>query len=877
MAGLGLKEIRFRDLLRVARQPIFGLGLTFLFIFWAASAAQLSWEFQKSIEAAIERGSSATQLFAKDTVQLFKQADATLLLLRQIFERDPEHFDFNDWKPVVSALNDATIEASIIGPDGYLVARTSGLPKQKLYLGDRKHFQIQVNATRDELYISEPLTLRITGQPGIQISRRLRKPDGSFDGIVSATISPGFAEQFSRALALGPESDISVRRPDRVILTSYGYASGRAPTTNSTRFSEALARASIGYFWGVGRSDGTARLNTYRTLSDFPLIVSIGETEDHILGEYRLHRTLYLSSGALLTLIVISYTGLALRRQWDSTEAHANLSAAMNSMSHGMCMFDGQGRLVAFNPHWLAMYGLRPEQVRPGWTKRQFLESCVQAGSLVQDVDSALNDIKKSVAAGRITQKTRPLSDGRTVQVTVTPKPESGWVEIHEDITERRASEAKIEKLAHYDSLTNLANRYLFKELIDDAVAGMRRHSSGFAVFMLDLDRFKAVNDALGHQAGDLLLREVATRIVSAIGEVDMAARLGGDEFAVIVRSGQGPLQEEPAVLAARLIDVISAPYQIDGHDIVIGCSLGIAMAPEHGVSRDLLLGCADLALYKAKSSGRNCFRLFTDDLKTEADNRNLLENDLREAIWREQLEVFYQPVIDLRSGRVKVAEALARWRHPTKGLIAPSTFIPLAEVTGLIVQLGEWIMVRACHDAMSMPKDVKVAVNLSPVQFSKSKLVDAAAFALVDSQLPPERLEFEITEGVLLKETEQNLEILRQIKNLGVSITMDDFGIGYSSLSYLTSFPFDKVKIDRTFIEKLERAETRAVVTSIVQLSRTLSLRTCAEGIETEAQLAEAKSIGIELGQGYLFGRAVPLSDLVFETFQPARTIEAA
>ncbi len=448
-----------------------------------------------------------------------------------------------------------------------------------------------------------------------------------------------------------------------------------------------------------------------------------------------------------------------------------------------------------------------------------------------------------------------------------------------DDITERKRSEAKIAQLAHYDALTELANRNLFRERIDECLVSLQQDGTGFAVLLLDLDHFKAVNDAFGHQTGDKLLSEVAKRMLASIRGTDMAARLGGDEFALIVQAGNEPLAGGAEKLAQRLISAVGAPYQIDGQTIAVGCSIGIALAPEHGDKSDELLRNADLALYKSKEAGRSCFHLYREELKAEADRRNALENDLRTAIWREEFELFYQPIVDTQSGRVRAVEALMRWRHPTRGLIAPNHFIPLAEETGLIVQLGEWAMTRACQDAMQMPAGITVSVNLSPVQFAKSSVVDAVIMALVESQLPPERLELEITENVLLQETEINLDILRQLKNLGVSIALDDFGVGYSSLGYLTSFPFDKVKIDRSFVQKLDRAESKAVISSIVQLSHSLHLTTTAEGIETAAQLAEIRALGIDLCQGYLFSKPLPLADLDLvsaRTFTDTKTAAA-
>jgi diguanylate cyclase (GGDEF)-like protein len=465
-----------------------------------------------------------------------------------------------------------------------------------------------------------------------------------------------------------------------------------------------------------------------------------------------------------------------------------------------------------------------------------------------------------------LTQVIRLIAAGKT-DVTIPGLDRRDEISVIAEATRLcRDSMITAARLAHYDALTNLANRNLFRHKIEEFLARLRRGHSEFAVFLLDLDKFKSINDTHGHQVGDQLLRSVAERIKGLVRDVDVPARLGGDEFALLVLPGQGTLMDGSQALAARLIHALRQPYAMDGRNIVMGCSIGIAMAPGHGESSDELLKNADLALYKSKHSGRDRFYVFDPALKAEADCRNELENDLRQAIWREEFVLHYQPIVSTQTGQIEAVEALVRWQHSTWGLIPPGRFIRLAEETGLIVQLGEWAITKACHDATKMPEGIGVAVNFSATQFSKSNLVETVIFALVDSQLPPERLEIEITEGVLLEEVDRNVETLRQLQNLGVSIAMDDFGIGYSSLSYLTAFPFNKVKIDKSFIEKLDKAETRAVVTSVVQLSRTLNLITCAEGIESRMQLAEVKSLGVELAQGFLFGKAVPFDELNFE-----------
>ena len=439
-------------------------------------------------------------------------------------------------------------------------------------------------------------------------------------------------------------------------------------------------------------------------------------------------------------------------------------------------------------------------------------------------------------------------------------------ISLVEDATDRKNNEARINQLAHYDPLTGLMNRALFREHLEGVFARQRKDGSRFAIFMLDLDRFKHVNDAYGHHSGDILLKAAAKRIRDLVREGDLAARLGGDEFALIVQSGQDDFEAGCQRLAKRLIDVVGRPFQLEGRQATVGCSIGIALPSASGERSDELLRGADLALYKAKNSGRNCFHLYSDELKAEADQRNALENDLRQAIWREEFELFYQPVVSAENGRVVAVEALLRWRHPARGLVMPNDFIPLAEESGLIVRLGEWVMAKACHDATTMPDDVQVAINISPVQFAKSNVVDAVIFALVDADLAPGRLEIEITESVLLSDCEQNLQALRQLHNIGLSIALDDFGVGYSSLSYLTSFPFDKVKIDKSFVAKADRREANAIIESVVRLAKSLNLKVCAEGIETEVQGADMRALGLDLCQGYLFGRPMPLAELNFD-----------
>jgi diguanylate cyclase (GGDEF)-like protein len=383
---------------------------------------------------------------------------------------------------------------------------------------------------------------------------------------------------------------------------------------------------------------------------------------------------------------------------------------------------------------------------------------------------------------------------------------------------------------------------------------------------MLDLDRFKNVNDSLGHGAGDALLRQVAQRLKSALRTSDVLARLGGDEFAII----QEACEDQRACsteLAGRIAKLVAEPFLLPGHRVEIGTSIGIAIAPDHGTDQEQLLKKADLALYRSKSSGRNCFTIYDKAMSAELEARSTLEGDLRDAIARCQLEVHYQPFVDALSGARRGFEALVRWRHPTRGLIAPDQFIPLAEETGLIVPLGEFVLRRACADATGWPSDLAVAVNLSPIQFKEAELFEMISAALADSGLPPQRLEIEITESVLLERGVENHAFMERLKSIGIALALDDFGTGYSSLSYLTAFPFDKIKIDKSFIRNLtHQPRSSAIISSIVTLARGLDMSVTAEGVETREEYERLKALGVNFAQGYLFGRPQPIERILFD-----------
>jgi len=452
---------------------------------------------------------------------------------------------------------------------------------------------------------------------------------------------------------------------------------------------------------------------------------------------------------------------------------------------------------------------------------------------------------------------------------------------------ELRCNNEKVEHLAHHDSLTGLANRAQLRKEIGQCGRQLDQNGIPFGVLILDLDRFKEVNDSLGHAAGDALLKAVARRLTSAIRRNDVLARLGGDEFAVIqtaprdiTECSAGPADHRRGAtdLANRILEMLAAPFDLDGNTVFIGCSIGISLAPDDGTDPEDLIKKADLALYEAKSAGRNRYFLFNSEMTKVADQRHRLEADMRTGLVRGEFELHYQPVVDVWTRKIACMEALVRWRHPVHGLMLPDQFIPLAEETGLIVRLGAWVLHQACGDAKSWPGDVKVAVNLSAVQLSKANFLDAVLVSLIDADLLPQRLEVEVTETVLLSKETDCISMLHQLRNIGVSVALDDFGTGYSSLSYLKRFPFDKIKIDKSFTHDItERADCAAIVSSIIGLGRSLDIVTTVEGVETERQFEMIRSGGATLAQGYLFGRPVPVAELDFGEAEGAQQAGAA
>jgi diguanylate cyclase (GGDEF)-like protein len=548
--------------------------------------------------------------------------------------------------------------------------------------------------------------------------------------------------------------------------------------------------------------------------------------------------------------------GLSDRELELQTHSH-RLQLALNNMDQGLVMVNSTGKIIICNDRYLAMYGIPRSLLTPQCSLVELIRYRKAAGALPESVEQYCSQILARIALNQPTSTYLQTSDGRTIHIVERPMPDGGWVVTHEDVSHRQRADDQIVYMAHHDSLTGLANRVLFRQRLEEVLKWIGR-GEGLAVLYLDLDNFKNINDTLGHRVGDSLLRAVAGRLRKCVRESDLVARLGGDEFAIIQTRIVDPVDVER--FARRLREAIIAPYQLDDNHVVADASIGIAFAPNDGSDPDQLLKNADLALYEAKSDGRGTHRFFEAAMQERVTARRGLEIDLRKAMAEGQFKLYYQPIISLVEDEVVACEALLRWHQPGRGTIYPSEFIPIAEETGLIVKLGEWVIRTACAEAMNWPSHIKVSVNVSPKQFSHSDLFRVVSEAVEVTGISADRLEIEITESLLMQDSGLILATLGRLHDLGVRIAMDDFGTGYSSLGFIRNFPFSRIKIDRSFIADLsDECASAAIVRAISDLAGNLGIHTTAEGVETREQQRIVRTLGCTEMQGYLFSHPKP------------------
>ncbi|BAT58973.1 cyclic di-GMP phosphodiesterase Gmr [Variibacter gotjawalensis] len=619
--------------------------------------------------------------------------------------------------------------------------------------------------------------------------------------------------------------------------------------------------ATVAYMIGIaGRNFAIERIVTAQIVfSAVPMAIAffaMGTIEYFLAG--------LLMAGFFVTLKMISdrlrsnYLDAIISTR-NVTELATRFDTALNNMPHGLAMFNATGRLEVANRRLIDLFKL-PLTIADGKTNvRGLVAAGRRSGAILSsDVKQLAEELELRTAREKSGVMATDLADGRSLEITIQPMSNGGSVALIEDVTERKAAEAKIAHLARFDALTGLPNRAYFRERMDRVIALTQRGES-CAVLFVDLDQFKNVNDTLGHPIGDALLRVVAERLGSIVRDTDLVSRFGGDEFVILQSPIKGP--EQAASLARRILSALGEVFGIADHQIVVGASVGIAMAPTDGRDADTLLKNADMALYRAKSDGRAGWRFFEPDMDVKAQARRALELDLRTAVTTDAFEVYYQPLLNAQTMEITTCEALIRWPHAKRGMVSPAEFIPIAEEMGLISEIGKRVLRKACAECMKWPKHVRVAVNISAVQVKRGNVPAVIREALEGSGLAANRLEIEITESVLLQDTEATHTFIRELHEMGVRLSLDDFGTGYSSLSYLHSYPLDKIKIDRSFLKDIESQDrVRKLVEGVARLSSELGLSVAVEGVETESQCDLLRSIPyVTEMQGFLFSRPVP------------------
>jgi len=823
-----------------------------------------------------ERAISSNQRELENTVQLLtrhfdQQLEDFTIILKDVATRiraggvTSEWFKGQlstlDWheelKTEVSAYSDvATI--NLFDVNGDLVNSSEVWPVPNVNVSDRDYFKAFKSGTETAPIQIELLRGRIAGRWATIVAHKLTGPNGEFIGVVTRTILPAIFEKYFASVALREGAAISVYQRDGTLLARYPHIEHMMGSNvrASNIYPYISSPSGRGTIRLTSPIDGQERLASANALRRFPIAVVASLTVDTALADWR-EQTRFLIIVAALSAVVITFMLFFFVRkllQQHRTEKQ-RLDTAINNMSQGLLLYDSSERLVVCNQRYISMYGLSADVVKPGLGFRDLVVYRQKTGSFKGDVEAFVTSVRRNVALGKITHNTVEAGDGRLIQIVNQPL-KNGWLTTHEDITERTHAEEQIRHLAHFDALTDLPNRALFHQRLRQELA-QTAPDRQLAVLYIDIDEFKSVNDSLGHMIGDELLKSVAQRLSACIGSSDFIARLGGDEFA-IVKTGVKD-SADVADLATRALDAIRAPYDCLGHQVTSDASIGIALVPQHGTDLDQILKNADLAMYAAKSAGRRTWRFFEPAMDAHVRARRMLETDLRKAIADEALEIYYQPCLSLLNNRITGCEALIRWRHPERGMVSPVEFIPIAEETGLINELGEWVLAKACAEATTWPEGINLAVNVSPVQFKSGTLALKIVAALAASGLPANRLELEITEAVLIRDDDAALEILHQLRAIGVRIALDDFGTGYSSLSYLQRFPFDKIKIDRCFVNDLAEAGGSSIVQAVVNIAAARHMTTTAEGVETPQQQELLRALGCTEMQGYLFSAPKP------------------
>ncbi len=861
------------------------LGVLIIVILWVGVFLKYAEDVHSDLLDAVRSDRSYAMVFEENVLRTIGQVDNTLLYLRRAVETEEGVKDYNSIARSTDILSDIIVQVAIINAHGKLLASNVGPdPTVQIDLSDRPHFKAHLHNPKDFLYISPPMIGRVSEKWSIQLSRRFLKRDGSFGGVVVASLNPEHFTNFYDKVDFASSGSIALVGDDGVVRSAGGQSSELQMGQNirGTKLFARMQSALNSTFEERDNKTGKIHLFALRKVSRQPLWVCVSVDRNEVLANSWANLRLDCIAAALLSFIILAAMERILRTEAAARQKSNQLELTLESMSQGIMLVTKDLEIPIINKKCGQLLKLPDAFVKnpPRFDRLVEYKRSQLSGTTAEPMAAWDFNTLFAPRAHPIDEWTMP--DGAVLEVRNGHLPDGGVVQTFTDITKRVQAEAHIARLASEDSLTGLLNLRGFRSALAEilhqnaAAADMPDHVE-YAVLFLDLDRFKVINDTLGHRIGDLLLQETAQRLGALLQPADVLARLGGDEFAVIARSVK--TRKALDKLASRLINAIREPFDLAGHHVRTTISIGIAVSPADAGSAEDLVVAADLALYAAKERNRNSYEFYQASMTKELLDRREIEMDLREAIERNELELYYQPIVSLQDDSVIGVEALARWRHPTKGFIPPSQFIPVAEDTGLINRIGEWALAEACRKIVQLPGEVSLAVNLSPVQFAAPDLVAVIQRALAASGLEPQRLELEITESLLLENSEHILSILRRLRQLGVRIALDDFGTGYSSLSYLRKFPLDKIKIDRSFVTDMaSQSDQVAIVQALLNIARALGMTVTAEGVESAIQKDFLRALGCDNAQGFLFGKPVPFDQLAaLLADRPARKFMAA
>ena len=849
-------------------------GLSFCLLVLAATTWTVWQQKQTTIQTASVNSKNVSRIVADQVGRLIGSLELAerKLIGRASMPPDGSVSDLRSetaGKSLHDSMSDLAASAAdaysfaFIASDGSLVLSSQYWPTPQVYLNDRDYFIFARDHPDVTDFVSDALVGKVTGQQIFSLIHSFRKSDGSFAGLLVSSIKVDYIQGVLKTSLLEAGGTITLLRTDGAMLAHYPPLVLTPDKSRDVRLRDMIADENAAPFRHMGFLTDTERLFSVTRVSGRPFAVMVSEPLSKAISAWKVQAIAAISVALMGCLATIATVILALRRIRDQhrlqlaelslaeAEQHARFGEALDNMKQALLMFDRNSRLILSNAAVNVMFGI--DGLSPGLTL--FEVSSRLRGVAIDESDENYRFYVDLVTKNVATAYSSRLGNGRFISGHFCPT-QSGWLVTLEDVTEARIADEKIEYMALHDPLTGLPNRFHLRTRADQELAGLREGMQS-ALLYLDLDDFKAVNDTLGHAAGDKLLCTVCQRIAAETRPGDVVARLGGDEFAILICSASSIMLLGD--IADRLIETISEPYAIDGQLVTIGVSIGIAVGPRDGSDPEALMQNADLALYRAKQDGRGTFRMFEPSMLQRAIEKRRFEQEMQQALLNGEFELFYQPIVAVRTRQIAGFEALVRWRHPSRGLLSPVQFIPAAEQDGSIIRLGEWALNQACRQAAAWPDHIKVAVNLSPVQFRAGTLVETVENALAISGLAAERLDLEITESTMMQDTEATLTILRALKGLGVRIAMDDFGTGYSSLAYLQKFPFDKVKIDRSFVRDLTSSSSLAIVRAVTSIAASLDIRCLAEGIETEAQFRSVFEEGCDEAQGFLFSVPCP------------------